>query len=142
MQSDSLSQAQLNGLMHVLKETITIFDKEHSRKVLFFNEWSLYNHIRNFDIHKTEILEHNYDTVGVLLDDLEPYIPFRLTEENFGLFMESVLKPQEENQPLAHKAKLDFVMAIRDIKASYQWEQALNVCEAIRSLREDLTLVN
>lgn len=140
--SQGLSQSQLLGLMQVLKETLTIFDQKYFRKVAFFNEWSLYHHIREFDIHETAALEHKYDTVGVLLDNLEPYIPFRLSEENFDLFMEAVLKPQEENQMLVHKAKLDFVMAIREIKASYQWEQAINVCEAIRALREELMLVS
>ncbi|MCL2400889.1 MAG: hypothetical protein FWC91_14245, partial [Defluviitaleaceae bacterium] len=136
MQSVSLSQGQLFGLMNILKETLTIFDEIHYRKTIFFNEWSLYQHIREFEAYKTTDIVHKYDKVGVLLDDLEPYIPFRLTEENFDLFMEAVLKPHEENHFIAHKAKMDFVMAIREIELPDQWEQALNVCEAIRALRE------
>ena len=118
-----LSQNQLIDLIYLLKESLNLFDRQSS-KIVFFNDWSLYRHIREFN------------NIGEILDTLEPYIPFRLTEENFDLFMESVFV--EINPQFAHKAKLDFVMFLRGIKNPTEWEQTIAVCEAIRAVKGEL----
>ena len=137
MQTETLSQDQLEGLMYLLKESLSYFDKECYPKIVFFNDWCMYRHIRTFDIPLMDDKRFNTN-IGTLLDVLEPYIPFKLTEENFDMFMESVFLPEEASIQFIHKAKMDFVVAIRAVKNSEQWEQALLVCESIRSLKEEL----
>ena len=145
MQPAILSQSQLIGLMTLLKQTLTYFDNCRSANVVFFDDWCFYQHIRGFNIpYKQNIqkrVKRKQATVGALLDVLEPYIPFRLSEENFNMFMKAAFGPEEPSSKLVHKAKLDFVIALRDIKEPSQWEQALSVCEAIRALKEELAAV-
>ena len=140
MQEETLSQDQLLGLMNLLKESLTFFDKQCCNKVAFFNDWCLYRHIREFDINRVPGRKRFRADIGALLDILEPYIPFRLTEENFDLFMEAVLLSQEPSPQFTHKAKLDFCLAVRAIRSVNQWEHALAVCESIRALKEELML--
>ena len=136
-----LSENQLNTLMHILKESLTFFDRECS-KVAFFNDWCLYRHIREFSILRTKGKKNFSADIGEILDTLEPYIPFRLTEENFDLFMESVFSDNQEVEPrFAHKAKFDFVMFLRGIRDQETWQQTLAVCEAIRGVKEELSEV-
>ena len=131
-----LSKEQLVGLMNLLKESLLSFDRCY--KVVFLNDWCLYQHIREFDIPRFPGKKRFKASIGTIIDILEPYIPFKLTEENFDLFMEAVLLPQEMSPEFAHKAKLDFVVALRAIKTTGQWEQSLAVCESIRSLKEEM----
>ena len=142
MQPAALSQSQLISLMNLLKQTLAYFDNRHSHNVAFFDDWCFYEHICNFNIpYKQNIpkgKKRKQATVGALLDVLEPYIPFRLSDENFDMFMRAAFRPEEPSTKLVHKARLDFVMALRDIKEPSQWEQTLSVCEAIRALKEEL----
>ena len=134
MQSIIVSRKQLSSLMLLLKESLSFFDKRCA-KIIFFDEWSMYDHIRNFATRK------KHCTVGTLLDIIEPYIPFRLSEDNFDFFIESVMTADEigEIDPrFAHKAKLDFIVSLREIEDSEQWEQTFAVCEAIRAMKEEL----
>lgn len=124
----------MHGLLFLLKESLTSFDKRYHRKVAFFNEWSFYRHIRSYSV---EASTKPGSTVGTILDVLEPYIPFKLSEENFDLFMEAVFAPDLDPQ-FTHKAKMDFVMTVRGIRHPSEWEQTLAVCEGIRALKEDL----
>jgi len=128
-----LSQEQLKSLLHLLLESISVFDKQYPR-VVFFDDWSLYRHMRRFRLPQ----RHFRANIGTLLDILEPYIPFKLTEENFEMFMDAVIFPDNADPQLTHKPKLDFVIALRAIRQPHQWEQALEVCEAIRALKEEL----
>ena len=126
--SDVLSQNQLISLMNLLKESLAFFDSQ-CYKVAFLNEWCMYRHICDFRIPGRQIRAN----IGALLDVLEPYIPFRISEDNFDLFMESI--PQ-----FTHKAKLDFVVFLRDIRNPEEWERTLAVCEAIRAVKEELAI--
>jgi len=124
--------------MFLLKDSLEFFNKRCA-KVAFFDEWCLYNHIYTFRVPK----KHKY-TVGEILDILEPYIPLRLTEDSFDYFLEAVITAEELDAidpKFCHKAKLDFVLSLKEIKNRDQWEQAVAVCEAIRSLKEELLAV-
>jgi len=141
VQSILLSQSQLLNLMHLLRDALVFFDKQFHPKVSFFNEWCLYRHICGFNIHRMiGKKRRRHFTIGMLLDVLEPYIPCRLTDENFDLFMEAALTPKEPRPQFSHKAKLDFVIALRGITDYSQWEQMLAVCESIRVLKETLIM--
>ena len=136
MQDVVISHDQLSGLMRLLKESLAFFDKKCYPKVAFFNDWCLYRHIRSCNV--PELGKKKLRTnIGALLDILEPYIPFKLSEENFDLFMEAVMAPEEEQ--FTHKAKMDFCLALHATKSQEQWEEAVEVCESIRSLREKLS---
>ena len=130
-----LSQEQLKSLLYLLMESITFFDKQHPR-VVFFDDWSLYRHLRRCKIPEKRFRAN----IGTLLDILEPYIPFKLTEENFEMFMDAVIFPEKADVQLTHKPKLDFVIALRAIRQPRQWEQALEVCEAIRALKAEIEI--
>lgn len=138
MQAVQLTQDQLLSLLYLLKESLSFFDKECYPKIVFFNDWCLYRHIRNFDIPNMPGKKRFKAKLGTLLDVLEPYIPFKLSEENFELFMDAALRPEEPLPQFIHKAKLDFVVALRAIRHQQQWEQALAVCETIRAVKEEM----
>jgi len=123
---DNLSQEQLYGLMNLLKEALSFFEKQCYPKVAFFNDWCMYCHLRNFRIPQKRT------NIGHLLDILEPYIPIRLSDENYEMFMQWL--PQ-----LSHKAKMDFVVTLRGLEDPEQWEKAFEVCETIRSIKEELS---
>lgn len=132
MQAELLSSHQLMGLLNLLKESLAFFDRKCYPKVAFLNDWCLYRHIRDCTV---PVGKRRFN-IGEVLDILEPYIPFKLTDENFELFMEAVLLPEEER--LTHKAKLDFCMSLRAIRSLKQWEEAIAVCESIRALKQKL----
>ena len=158
MQAVLLSQNQLLRLILLLKESLTVFDKQCYQKIVFFNEWCLYQHVRDFAVSSINsrssissgpaykgrsLLKRNRakgTTIGVLLDIIEPYIPFKLSEDNFELFMDSVLKPEDTTPEFSHKAKLDFIQALRTIRRPEEWNQTLAVCESIRQLKEELAI--
>ena len=140
MQTISLSQNQLAKLMNLLKESMISFNRQCSSNVTFFNDWCLYRHIRSFPVPHMPGKKRKYATIGALLDILEPYIPFRLTEENFDLFMDAVFLPEEPGPQLFHKARLDFIISLRAIKNPSQWEQVLAVCETIRAVKEEMAI--
>ena len=138
MESINLTKKQLLGLINFLKESLTIFDRQY--KVAYFNDWSFYHHVRNFYVTCEGVRKGA--TIGAILDILEPYIPFKLSEENFELFMESVLKHHNITPEFSHKAKLDFVLALRTIRHPEELNQTLAVCESIRALKEEMTMVH
>ncbi|MCL2420608.1 MAG: hypothetical protein FWD03_02015 [Defluviitaleaceae bacterium] len=140
MQSILLSQNQLDKLMRLLKDALASFDRHCSHNLAFINDWCLYRHIREYNVPRIPGRRLKYTTVGMLLDILEPYIPYRLTDENYGLFMDAAHSPEEADPKFAHKAKLDFVVTLRAIKHPVQWEQAFEVCETIRAIKEELIL--
>ena len=131
----TLTQEQLESLLSLLKDALEDFEARCHHKIAFFNDWCMYRHIREY---KLPALHREVANIGTLLDVLEPYIPFKLTEENFELFMESVFLPHEPGPSFSHKAKMDFVIALRAIRSQVQWRQALSVCEAIRAIKEEL----
>ena len=171
MQTTTITQGQLIGLINILKDTLSSFETKCAN-VKFLDDWCLYRHLRAFDIphrfyeskwvrkpdelrkpkfkkvgklgiwgklSKSNISarpgkEESPATLGMVLDILEPYIPFRLTEENYDIFMETLLQP--ENPFLSHKAKLDFIIKLRAITNPAEWEQTILVCETIRSIKE------
>ena len=134
MQSILISKKQLYCLMRLLEESLVVFGKKY-RKISFYNDWCMYNHIRLLNTRKRRL------SVGALLDIMEPYIPFRLTDENFDYFMEAVITADEANvidPKFAHKAKMDFVLGLNTLKHQRDWEQATAVCEAIRAIKEEI----
>jgi len=149
MQNKLITQDQLLGLMTILKDSVDSFN-EKCPNVEFINEWCMYRHLRSIGVPRrfgwfswlglSNLIRRkkNLTTLGVVIDILEPYIPFRLTEENFELFMETLAQP--ENPFFAHKARLDFVVALRNISSPTEWEHTISVCETIRSLKEGCML--
>jgi len=127
---ESLSCQQLAGYMTLLKRGLAFFDAAYRTNVVFYDNWSLYQHVRVFPIPATGI------TLGALLDKLEPYIPMPLTNSNHSLLMECAyeLAPELPSY-FDHKARIDFMLAVRAIEDQVQWERALAVCEAIRQLK-------
>ena len=130
MEEPQLTQRQLLTLMTALRDTLTCFHQQCYANVAFLNEWCLYKHIRAFAVPKP-VFGRRRATVGAILDLLEPYIPYKLSEDNFELFM-ALVEQQEDPQLFAHKAKLDFINVIRE---PGNWEHTLAVCETIRALK-------
>jgi len=140
LQNKLITKDQLLGLMTILKNSVDSFNQKCSN-VEFMNDWCMYRHLRAIGVPRSSekswfslFRRKKLATLGLVIDILEPYIPFRLTEENFELFMETLAQP--ENPFFAHKARLDFIVAMRDISNPEEWEEVLSVCETIRSLKE------
>ena len=133
-----LSRWQLAEALDLLKELIEYESIRYYPNVKFINKAALYNHMR-----AAQCIEE-------LLDIIEPYIPFRLTEENFRTFVEAIgnFTKAEENMYdagnailhscFASKAKQDFIAEIQKSTAWEHWQRITAECEAIREIKEIL----
>ena len=139
METELLTSEQLIALMKLLKESLAFFDKQCYPKVVFFNNWCLYAHVRDCDVPRV-INNIGQTNIGEILDIIEPYIPLRLTEENYELFMEALFQSEEMSHNFTHKAKMDFLMHLRHIQTPAQWEETLAACESIRAIKQKLVV--
>jgi hypothetical protein len=131
----ALTRCQLAVCITILKNALSTFDAQQHKKVVYLNDRCLYRHARRFVYHGGE--GEPTCTIGELVDLIEPYIPFKLTEENFDLLMDAVNEPEIE-LPLdfSHKAKQDFIANLRNVKKPAEWYNIMAVCESIRAMKE------
>lgn len=132
---------QMHEYIVTLKKTINAFERQYTRNIYFFNELCFYDHLRRFPLCGTK---KRGKTVMVedMLDALEPYIPLKLTEENFELFLRAVQdtdNPQVELPDyFTYKARIDFVITLRECESVPGREWLVSICDAIRELKEEL----
>ncbi|MDR1536574.1 MAG: hypothetical protein LBU32_00995 [Clostridiales bacterium] len=125
------NQELLANLTH-LKKGINNCSLKDIKNIIFFNPVSFYFFVKDFPCHGRQ-------TIDDVLDRIEPYIPLRLTQDNFELFIDSVLETKENEEniiDLMIKVKGDFVYSIQSARSPNQWSEIVDTCESIRQMKD------
>ena len=128
----TITEQELSLSLSRLKRSINSITSHMSKNIIFFNAVSFYYHIKDLPCY-------GRFTIDDLLNRIEPYIPIRLTQEMFDMFLDNILAAkngEELNMELMIKAKGDFVYAIHDANGPEEWTVIVNTCESIRQMKE------
>ncbi|MDR1560300.1 MAG: hypothetical protein LBS84_11515, partial [Clostridiales bacterium] len=113
----TITDQELAAYLTKLKRTINGAGSGTPENVIFFNAVSFYYHIRDLSCHGRL-------TVDEVLSRIEPYIPIRLTQEMFDMFLDNILAAKngdELNSELMIKAKGDFLMDMWEANTPEAW---------------------
>jgi len=128
----SITRQELNACLSRLKKSISGICSQLPKNIVFFNASSFYFHIKDLPCYGRLTIEE-------LLSRIEPYIPIRLTQEMFDMFLDNILAAKngdELNIELMVKAKSDFVYAVHDANTPEEWATIVSTCESIREMKE------
>ena len=129
----TITEQELNACLSRLKKSINSIGSQIPKNIVFFNAVSFYFHIKDLPCYGKV-------TIDDLISRIEPYIPIRLTQEMFDMFLDNILAAKngaELNMELMIKAKGDFVYAIHDANGPEEWTAIVNTCESIRQMKEN-----
>jgi hypothetical protein len=132
MDMKTITGPELNACLSRLKRTISGITSRMPKNLLFFSAVSFYYYIKDWPCH-------GRSSVDDLLNHIEPYIPIRLTQEMFDMFLDNILAAKnggELNTELMVKAKGDFVLAVQNAGGPEEWAAIVNTCESIREMKE------
>lgn len=132
-----MNRQQMRLYIDALSQAVTHFEKNNARKLIFFNDLCFYDHLRRFP---PECGIQDIDSVDELLDTLEPYIPLPLTEDNFNLFIRAASETDNPQLPdyFTRQARVDFVSMLRRADTPERREWLINLCDAIRVLKNNV----
>jgi len=128
----TITNQELNVYLTKLKRAINIHGSNLPKNIVFFNTVSFYLHVKDLPCHGRFTIED-------LLSRVEPYIPIRLTQEMFDMFLENILAAKngdELSQELMVKAKGDFIYDLHAANSPDAWAYIVNTCESIRGMKE------
>ncbi len=135
--STILTSIELSSYLDCLKNTIKNLNYSAVYNIIFFNVESFYFYFNGMICSD----EKEY-TVEEILDIIEPYIPFALTENTIDFFLEATTSFTDEEiieveKKLNTKAKVDFINCLRNIKTEKEWLYVKSICESIRHYKEN-----
>ena len=128
----TITNQELGVYLTKLKRAINMHGSSLPKNVVFFNTVSFYLFVKDFPCHGQLTIED-------LLSRVEPYIPIRLTQEMFDMFLENILAAKngdELSQELMIKAKGDFIYDVHAANTPESWANIINTCESIRGMKE------
>jgi len=128
----TITEQELNANLSRLKKSINSISMQMPKNIVFFNAMSFYFHIKDLPCYGRM-------TVDEILSRIEPYIPIRLTQDMFDMFLDNILAAKngdELNLELMVKAKGDFVYAVHDANTPEEWSAIVSTCESIRQVKE------
>jgi hypothetical protein len=100
--------------------------------IYFFNPVSFYCYIKDSICFGRQSIED-------VVNRIEPYIPLRLTEDNFEMFLDNMLDVNGDNEigtDLMTKVKGDFIYAMLGANSPEMWAELTGSCESIRHMKE------
>ena len=128
----TITEQDLNACLSRLKRSINNISSQLPKNIVFFNTVSFYFHIKDMPCYGRLSIDE-------LLNRIEPYIPIRLTQEMFDMFLDNIAAAKnggELNMELMIKAKGDFVYAVQNANGPEEWTAIVNTCESIRQMKE------
>ena len=129
----TISSTELHLCLTRLKRAINAIGQQLPKNIVFFNALSYYFFIKDLPCH-------GRITIDDLLGRIEPFIPIRLTQEMFDMFLDNIIAAKngdELNMELLVKAKGDFVYEIHAANTPEAWASILSTCESIREMKEN-----
>lgn len=137
-----LSSQELYLHLNNFRETLQKFDYSDLENVTFFNLESVYTYIENIENNP---FKRQYNALQQTLDNLQPYLPF-LSSQRARDFLIQVASATDD-EDITHlkieytkKLRMDFINAARMITSEKDWETIVNICEEIRSRKEEVYL--
>jgi len=128
----TITEQELNTSLARLKRSINGICSQLPKNIVFFNAVSFYFHIKDLPCYGRLSIDE-------LINRIEPYIPIRLTQEMFDMFLDNILAAkngEELNLELMIKAKGDFVYSVQEANTPEEWAVIVNTCESIRQVKE------
>jgi len=128
----TITDKELGAYLTWLKKAVNSIGSQLPKNIVFFNAISFYFHIKDMPCRGRL-------TIDELLDRIEPYIPIRLTQEMFDMFLDNILAAKngdDLNMELMIKAKGDFVFSVQEANSPEAWAVIVNTCESIRAMKE------
>ena len=131
----TITEQELSVYLIRLKRAINNHGFNLPKNIVFFNAVSYYFFIKDLPCYGRL-------TIDDLLGRIEPYIPIRLTQEMFDMFLDNILAAkngEELGEELMLKAKGDFVYAVQAANTPEAWDAIAKTCESIREVKESKT---
>ena len=131
----TITEQELSVYLIRLKRAINNHGFSLPKNIVFFNAVSYYFFIKDLPCYGRL-------TIDDLLSRIEPYIPIRLTQEMFDMFLDNILAAkngEELGEELMLKAKGDFVYAVQAANTPEAWDAIAKTCESIREVKESKT---
>lgn len=119
-----LSQKELVSALSDLRSRLLNYDYDHLSNVIFFNIDAVYRFF------------YSFEGVNALMQKLEPYIPFPLTEKSLYFYIDASFAQEEDTQYFEQKfnshAKVDFINIVRCASTADDWNHIIALCENLR----------
>ena len=128
----TITPQELSICLTRLKRAINCHSSNLPKNVFFFNALSFYLFMKDLPCHGKL-------TIDDIISRIEPYIPIRLTQETFDMFLDNILAAkngEELSEELMLKAKGDFVYAVQAANTPETWATIVKTCESIRGMKE------
>ena len=129
----TIDEQELNTCLTRLKRTINAMRSLMPKNIVFFNAVSFYFYVKDAPCYGRLSID---DVLG----RIEPYIPIRLTQEMFDMFLDNILAAkngEELNTELMIRAKGDFVYEVQEANTPEAWAVIVNTCNTIREMKEN-----
>ena len=131
----TITTQELSICLTRLKRAINCHGSNLPKNILFFNALSFYLFIKDLPCHGRMSIDD-------ILSRIEPYIPIRLTQDMFDMFLENIIAAKngdELNQDLIIKAKGEFIYDVYEANTPEIWASIVKTCETIREMKESKT---
>ncbi|MDR2650349.1 MAG: hypothetical protein LBB94_11640 [Clostridiales bacterium] len=128
----TITDQELAAYLTELKRAVNGTDSATPDNVIFFNAISFYFYIKDLPCRGRQ-------TIDEVLSLIEPYIPIRLTQEMFDMFLDNILTVKNGEEPTIEMmihAKGDFLLDVREANTPEAWANIVDTCESIREMKE------
>ncbi|HHX60562.1 MAG TPA: hypothetical protein GX707_07535 [Epulopiscium sp.] len=134
-----LSSKELYTHLNDFRKTLQGFDYSHIGNIRFLNLESVYAYMENVENNP---FQRQYMQLQEILDILQPYLPFLSSDRAKDFLIHiSTVKEDEEVERLkliySQKLRMDFINTARKITSDEDWDSIINICEQIRSRKEE-----
>lgn len=137
-----LSSKELYTHLNNFRQTLTGFDYSNIGNIRFINLESVYAYMETVENNP---FRRQYAELEEILDTLQPYLPFLSSQraKDFLIHISTVTDDDEvEDLKLEYtqKLRMDFINTTRKITCEADWKLIMNICEQIRSRKEETYL--
>ncbi|MDR1001226.1 MAG: hypothetical protein LBL96_10595 [Clostridiales bacterium] len=127
-----MTERELNLCLSRLKRSVNTAGERIPGNMYFFNPLSFYLYIK-------DDMCFGKQTIEQVMKRIEPFIPLRLSEDNFEIFLDNMLEPEradEIHSELMEKVKGDFIYTVLGANSPETWADITSTCESIRHMKE------
>ncbi len=137
-----LSSKELYMHLNNFRQTLAGFDYSNVGNIRFINLESVFAYMETVENNP---FKRQYTELEEILDILQPYLPFLSSQraKDFLIHISTVTDDEEvEDLKLEYtqKLRMDFINTTRKITQEADWKLIMNICQQIRSRKEETYL--
>lgn len=137
-----LSSQELYTHLDNFRKTLKDFNYSSISNIRFLNLESVYAYMETVENNP---FKEQYDELVGILDTIQPYLPFLSSDraKEFLIHMSTVTDDDEVDRlkvEYTQKLRLDFINTTRRITNEHDWNLIINICQQIRSRKEETYL--